>query len=725
MKVNVLGGGPAGLYASLLLKQAHPEWQIEIFERNPEGATYGWGVVFSDRTLTELRAADPTTYQQITDSFVLWDAIDVHTHGERIRCEGHTFAGIARRHLLDILQRRCAAIGVPVHYLTTIDDPDTLRDADLLIAADGVNSPVRAQYASAFQPRTEQGANRFIWFGTDKVYDAFTFLFIDSPHGLFQVHAYPFDGQTSTFIVECAEETWRRTGLTETDEAASVVFCEALFADHLAGHRLLSNRSHWLTFVTLKNARWSHENMVLLGDAAHTAHFSIGSGTKMAMEDAIALATACTQHADLPTALRLFALSRKPRVESIQRAAAESQRYFENVRRYRHFTPLQFAFNLLTRSGRITYDSLRQRDPHFVSDVERGFQTAARDAQGIAGKATPIVSPPAVFTSLALRGMVVPNRLVFAPIASHGATDGILDEPDARQLIEQACGGAGLVCTEAVAVSAEGRITPGDAALYTDDHAAAWARIADAVHRESSAKVCLLLNHAGRRGATRPRAAGLDRPLRAGSWPLIAASALPYTAANQTPRAMNCAEMGRVIADFVAAARRAVDADIDLLQLHMAHGYLLAGFLSPLTNRREGEYGGPLENRMRFPLAVLDAVRAVWPADKPLAVALSATDWATGGATPEDAATTARSLTEHGCDLITVYAGQTVINERPVYDFEAFAAQSDTIRNDACIPTLATAYTTTTGQANTLLAAGRADLCLFSPPHREKTRARP
>ncbi|MHB8645680.1 MAG: oxidoreductase [Thermomicrobiales bacterium] len=719
MKVRVLGGGPAGLYASLLLKQAHPAWEIALHERNPAGATYGWGVVFSDRTLSELREADPTTYREITDAFVLWEAIDIEVRDHRIHCEGHAFAGIARRHLLDILQRRCAALGVALHFDAPVADPNALRhDADLLIAADGVNSITRNQHSDTFRPHMEQGKTRFIWFGTDKLYDAFTFIFKESEYGLFQVHAYPFDATMGTFIVECAEETWQRAGLTETDEAASVAFCEALFADHLAGRHLYSNRSHWLQFVTLKNARWSHENIVLLGDAAHTAHFSIGSGTKLAMEDAIALATACERHADLPTALRVFALGRKPRVEAIQRAAAESQRYFEHVSRYRHFAPLPFAFNLLTRSGRITYDSLRQRDPSFIAAVERDFQTAARAANNDGQPDSPLVSPPAVFIPLRLRDMTLDNRLVFAPVSAYDATDGLPIERQHERLIAQARGGAGLVVTEPVAVTAEGRITPGDVGIYQPRHAEAWAHIVTRVHGTSPAKIALHLNHAGCRGSTRPRSEGLDKPLRDGTWSLLSASAIPYTAANQTPKMMDCDDMEQMRAAFVAAAEHGAAAGFDLLSLNMAHGYLLASFLSPLTNRREDEYGGVLENRLRFPLALFDAVRAVWPTEKPLAVAFSATDWAKGGNELAAAVAIAHALKKHGCDLIAVHAGQTTINAQPTYDYEAFASYSDVIRNEAGIPTLATAYTTTTGQANTLLAAGRADLCVFSPPDR-------
>jgi anthraniloyl-CoA monooxygenase len=706
MRVHVIGGGPAGLYAALLLKKSHPAWDIAVSERNPPGATYGWGVVFSDRTLTGLREADYRTYTEITDAFVLWEAIDVHTHGTLVRCDGHAFAGIGRRHLLRILQERCADLGVALHFETEVDPAET-PEADLVIAADGVNSRVRGLHASVFAPDAVEGRSRYIWFGTDKVYDSFTFVFHDSPHGLFQAHAYPFDAATSTFIVECTDDVWRRAGLDQADEAASVAFCEALFANHLGSYRLLSNRSLWLRFITLKTRRWSHGNIVLLGDAAHTAHFSIGSGTKLALEDAIALAQAFEASGDVPAALRAYELGRQPRVEATQRAAAESQRYFENVARYRHFAPRQFVFHLLTRSGRITYDNLRQRDPFFVDATDRWFRSSHTSA------APAVLAPPPAFTPLRLQAMTLPNRIVVEPAPAYSATDGLPDTPYIGRLRRGLSGGAGLVLTGPVAVAADARITPGDRGLYTPEQEDSWRRALDELRLAGPGCVGLTLSHAGRRGATRPRQHGLDRPLLTGGWPLQAPSPLPWGRSSQTPRAMDAADMERVRDEFVSATRRACAAGFDVLQLHFGHGYLLASFLSPLTNQRADAYGGSLEGRLRFPLAVLAAVRAAWPAEKPLAVALSASDWAHGGHDLADAVAIATALGEHGCDLITVLAGQTVPHERPDYAFETLAHYADVIRNDARIPTIATPYMVTSNPANTLLAGGRSDLCLL------------
>jgi anthraniloyl-CoA monooxygenase len=574
VKINVLGGGPAGLYAALLLKKNHPDWEIAVAERNPAGATYGWGVVFSDQTLTAFREADYKSYAEITESFVLWDAIDVHTGGQLIRCGGHVFAGLARRRLLSILQQRCAELGVGLRFQLEVDDLEQLREADLLIAADGVNSKIRARYADAFKPSLAEGGARYIWFGTDRLFDAFTFIFRANEHGLFQVHAYPFDGTTATFIVECSEEAWRRAGLHQADEVASLAYCEDLFADHLRGRRLMSNNSRWLHFVTLKNARWSHGNVVLLGDAAHTAHFSIGSGTKLAMEDSIALAQAFERHAAIPAALKEYEQARKPRVEALQQAAAESQRYFEHTSRYQHFEPLQLAFHLLTRSGRITYDNLKQRDPYFMSNVERWFadrrttnderRTTTNEGQdsrpmtderrtatderwtGDVRLTTPnpqlpttnygrLLAPPAMWTPLVLRGLTLPNRLILTPPLDDGAADGLLGEHQATQLIRRAQAGAGLVMTAPAAVSAVSRITSGCAGMYRPEHAAAWAQVLEQIREISAAKIGLQLVHAGRRGATRPRTHGLDLPLREGAWPLLAPSAVPFTPGSQTP----------------------------------------------------------------------------------------------------------------------------------------------------------------------------------------------
>ncbi|MCB0153686.1 MAG: FAD-dependent monooxygenase, partial [Anaerolineae bacterium] len=619
-KITTLGGGPAGLYASLLLKKANPALDITILERNPRGATYGWGVVFSDQTLNAFREADYKSYVDITDQFVIWDAIDTFYQGQHLRCGGHTFAGMARRKLLLILQERCEELGITCKFEVEINDLAQLPPADMIIAADGVNSLTRKTYADVFKPSLALGRAKFVWYGTHRVFDSFTFIFRENEHGLFQAHCYPFDGHTSTFIVECAEETWRRAGLDQMSEAESLAYCEKLFAPDLAGHGLLSNRSLWINFTTVKNKTWRHNNIVLLGDAAHTAHFSIGSGTKIAMEDAIALANAFEAHdGDLAATFKHYEAERRPRVELLQAAAAESQGYFENVNRYTQLDPLQFTFHMLTRSGRISYNNLSQRDPRFTDAVTRWF-AASQPAQPPT-EADLIIAPPPMFTPLTLRSLTLPNRVALTPVSPGSASDGLPGEAQQAQLLERAKGGVALVLTEPVAVSAEGRITPGDAGLYCADHLLAWRKIVAVVHAAGGAKIGLRLNHAGRRGATRPRRGGLDRPLRHGAWPLLAASALPYGPGSQTPKAMEQADLAAVREAFVQAAQLADEAGFDWLHLHLAHGYLLAGFISPLTNQRADEYGGSLENRLRFPLAVFEAVRAVWPQEKPLAVA--------------------------------------------------------------------------------------------------------
>jgi anthraniloyl-CoA monooxygenase len=757
VKVIILGGGPAGLYFALLLKKANPAHDITLIERNPASATYGWGVVFSDRTLASFREADPKTYKEITDSFVLWEAIDVYYRDEAIRIGGNIFAGMSRRVLLNILQNRCAELGVNLKFeiditdLTQITPLISSGEFDLMVAADGVNSLIRKTYAQIFKPDLDIGKSKFIWFGTTKVFDAFTFIFRENEHGLFQVHAYPFDGTTGTFIVECEEETWQRAGLAQASEADSIAYCEKLFAKDLGQARLLSNRSLWVNFITVKNKTWRHGNIVLLGDSAHTAHFSIGSGTKLAMEDAIALANVFEQHDDVETALNEYELERRPRVEALQEAARESRIYFENISRTLYLEPPQFTFHLMSRSGRITYDNLRQRDPHFVEAVDRWFASSplpspllkgggesplpvsGRGAEDVGDETRAnlsalepkrerlgeglLIAPPPLFNPFQLRNLTLSNRVVLSPNATYSASDGLPDDVYVARLHRRALGGAALVLTEPAAVSREARITPGDVGIYCDEHGAAWDRITDFIHANSSAKVTLKLNHAGRRGSTRPRSEGLDRPLRVGNWPLLSASALPYSAHSQVPRAMDRADMDQVCGDFVQATHLAHEAGFDMLQLHFGHGYLLASFISPLTNQRDDEYGGSLENRLRFPLELFDAVRAAWPEEKPLSVALTATDCVEGGFDLDEAVATAKLLKAQGCDIIEVLAGQTTLNANPAYGPGFLTPFSDWLHSKAGIATIVSGHLTTTDEVNTILAAGRADLCLMNPPH--------
>lgn len=711
MRVSIVGGGPGGLYAAILLKQRHPEWSITLLERNPRGATYGWGVVFSDRTQDALREADRVTADQITESFALWDAIDVELNGVLERCGGQGFAGIGRRRLLEILDTRCAELGVEQHYSRPVTGVSELDGFDLVIAADGVNSSVRRELADRFQPRIRLGEARYIWFGSDRTYDAFTFVFRQSEFGLFQAHAYPFDDHTSTFIVECRGETWAQTGLTEDDETASIAFCEELFAGHLAGSRLFSNHARWSCFPTLRTRRWTAGNVVLLGDAAHTAHFSIGSGTKLAMEDAIALADAFDRHDSVRAALRDYELARKPQVALLQDAAEESRDYFEHTARYIHRNPRQFAFHLLTRSGRISIDNLRTRDSQFVAGAERWFATPSAGAA-----VAPVVAPPPLFTPLALKAATFANRIAAVEQPGLVARDGLPGNEHAGHYADLARRAVGAIITAPIAVDADGRATLEDAGLYHPQAGPAWERITAAVHASSDAQVIGWLGHAGRRASTRPRRMGLDLPLVDGGWDILAPSAIPYHAFGPVPRAMSELDLGRVKAAFVAAAECAREACFDALMLDMAHGYLLSTFLSPLTNHRDDDYGGSCDNRIRFPLAVLDAVRDAWGSDRPLLVALNGSDRAAGGLTPEDAVQIALRLRTHGCDMLAVFAGQVIPDEQ--YDFgpNSLAQLSDLIRNEAGLPTVATGYAETSNLPNTLLLAGRADLCVCRFP---------
>jgi anthraniloyl-CoA monooxygenase len=720
MKIVILGGGPAGLYSGLLIKKANLSHDITIIERNAADVTYGWGVVFSDRTLASFQKADYKTYEQITDHFVIWDAIDVYYHGEKIHCGGHVIASISRKRLLNILQSRCYELGITLKFGCEINDLAELDGYDLLIVADGINSVVRKTYESSFKPSQEFGRARYIWLGSDKVLDAFTFVFRENEHGLFQVHAYPFSGTASTFIVECDEATWLNAGLDKAGDEQSLAYCQQLLAGNLNGAALLSNNSKWISFPTLKTQHWHHQRMVLIGDSAHTAHFSIGSGTKLAMEDAIALASSLEQHQDLETALNEYELERKPVVEVFQKAARESQAYFETLKRYLALDPVQFTFHLLTRSGRITYDDLRLRDPHFGDMVDRW--AAQKASLPPIGERPPedypqvMLAPPPMFTAMRLLNLTLPNRIVLLPLSSCSAQDGMPGEAYAGQMYGAALGGSGLILTEPIAISTEGRITPESACIYDTSHVEAWKRILEFIHARSPAKVGMQLNHAGRRGSTRPRAEGLDRPLRHDNWPLLSASRIPYTPHSQVPKEMNRADMDRVRNDFVQAAQKAHEAGFDLLQLHFAHGYLLASFISPLTNLRNDEYGGDLEHRMRFPLEVFDAVRAAWPQDRPISVAISATDCVKGGLDADDAVIVARMLKDHGCDIIAVVAGQTTVDSEPAYGRGFLTPFSDRIRNEAGIPTVVGGYLTTSDEVNTILAAGRADLCIMDPP---------
>jgi len=708
MKISIIGAGPGGLYFGILMKKLDPAHQIEVFERNPHDATFGWGVVFSEETLGALRDADYESYIDITDTFARWDAIEIYHRGTPVRSRGHAFSAISRKKLLALLQRRCRGLGVDLHFEHEVDDLQAFADSDLVVAADGVNSLFRSRHADVLRPSVSDRASKFVWFGTDLVFDAFTFIFKETEHGLFKAHAYPFDAELSTFIVECNDDVWERAGLDQLDEQETLRFCEELYADQLGGHRLLSNRSIWMSFANVSNQSWHDGNVVILGDAAHTAHYSIGSGTKLAMEDSIALTNGFVRHRDVESALVDYELERQPVVERFQEAANDSATYFENVRHYAGFDPIQFAFNLLTRSGRIGYANLSLRDPAFVRELDSWF---AADSDG-GGKRR--IAPPPMFARMPVGDRVIENRVVLSPPLSEGAREGIPTERRAEELLRAAGSGAGLVLTDAVAVSEAGRITPECPMLENERHAQGWAGIVERIHADAEALIGVQLNHAGRRGATRPRSLGADLPLDSEqSWPLLSASALAYVPNGQVPKEMDEDDIELVRAQFATAARNAVEAGFDLVELNLAHGYLLASFLSPLTNQREDRYGGSLENRIAFPLEVVETVRSVLDEEIPLAVRMPGSDWSRRGNGVKEAVLIAAALAEHGCRLIDITAGQTIADGRPEYGRSYLTGLADRVRSEAGVPTLVGGYITTADEVNTAVGAGRSDLCML------------
>ncbi len=693
------------------MKRADPGAQVAVYERNRPDDTFGWGVVFSDQTLGNIADADAPTYDSIERGFVHWDTIDVHYRGRTVSVGGQGFAGIARKRLLGILQERAEAVGVDLRFQTEIAGDAQFDGADLIVIADGANSLIRRAHAAAFGTSITPRRNRYIWLGTHRRFDAFTFAFEETPHGWFQIHAYRFDDDWSTVIVECTEDTWQAAGLESAGGDGSVAFCEQLFARYLDGHRLINNATHlanpWLRFPHVSNEHWYAGNRVLLGDAAHTAHFSIGSGTKLALEDAIGLANALTASDDVPAALEIYEPERRIEVLRLQNAARNSMDWFENVERYSALEPEQFAYSLVTRSQRIGHENLRVRDGHYVTGVESWI--AARSG-------APAETPP-MFTPFRLRDLTLANRIVVSPMAMYSATDGTPGDLHMVHLGARAQGGASLVFTEMTCVSPDGRISPGCAGMYKDEHVAAWTRIVGFVHDHTPAKIGLQLGHAGRKGSTQLGWDEPDEPLPAGNWPLIAPTALPYGHQNQLPREMTLRDMESVKAQFVAAAQMGAACGFDLLELHCAHGYLLSSFITPLSNERTDDYGGSLANRLRYPLEVFAAIRTVWPAERPMSVRISATDWVEGGITPEDAVEIARHFRAAGADLIDVSAGQTSRLAQPVYGRMFQTPFSDRIRNEIGIATMAVGNIFEPDHVNGIIASGRADLCALARPH--------
>ncbi len=739
MNIVCVGGGPAGLYFALLMKKQDPAHDITVVERNQPYDTFGWGVVFSDQTLGNLQAADAATAGEILGAFNHWDDIEVNIRGHKIRSGGHGFCGIGRKRLLNILQQRCEQLGVKLVFDTDVQGDEQFPDADLIIASDGLNSRIRSRYAGSYAPDIDLRKCRFVWLGTHKRFDAFTFAFEETPHGWFQAHAYQFDGDTSTFIVETPEEVWRRAGLDRMEKDESIAFCENLFGQYLDGHPLMSNAAHlrgsaqWIRFPRVVCRSWVHHNgrapVVLMGDAAHTAHFSIGSGTKLALEDAIELARcilrscqgrdsrglrqAQAERDSLAQALADYEAVRSVEVLRIQNAARNSTEWFENVARYVHLPPEQFAYSLLTRSQRISHENLRLRDRNYVEE----YEDWVAERSGI--HRSPAQQPvPPMFTPYQARSVTLKNRVVVSPMAQYSCIDGVPGDFHLVHLGARAMGGAAMVVAEMTCPTPDARITPGCPGLWSEQQRDAWQRIVAFIHANTDAKIAMQLGHAGAKGSTRVPWEGEDLPLEQGNWPLISASPQQYVdGVSDWSKAMTREDMNRVRLDFVRSTQLAAQAGFDWLELHCAHGYLLSSFISPLTNQRTDDYGGTLDNRLRYPLEVFRAVRAAWPDHLPMSVRISAHDWVEGGVTPSDAVEIAKAFKAAGADMIDCSSGQVSKRQAPVYGRMYQTPFADRIRNEAGIPTIAVGAISEADHVNSIIAAGRADLCAIARPH--------
>ena len=715
MKVTVIGGGPGGLYFALLAKKAWPRWDISVYERNRPDDTFGFGVVFSDQTLDSFKAYDLVTYERIRRRFAYWGDVDVVYKGQTLRSGGNGFCGCSRVALLNSLQDRGRELGVHMRFQREVQSLEEFPDSDLIVVADGINSRIREKYKEHFQPSVDLRPNKFTWLGSTRPLDAFKYFFRETPQGIVLAHCYQYEANRSTWVIEMNHETWSNFGLDKLDEQQMLPVLEQVFAEELDGHPLIANRSLWRNFPNITNRTWVKGNAVLVGDAKATAHFSIGSGTKLAMEDAIALYEAFRRHQDVKQALAVYDTARREEVEKTQHAANVSLAWFEHMKRYWGMEPEQFAFGVMSRSKQITWENLELRDEAFVRRVHRWFAHRVRKQ----GFDIDLENPPVpMFTPFRLRDMVVENRVVVSPMDQYSALDGVPGDWHFVHLGSRAIGGAGLLYVEMTCPSPEARISPADTGLWNEAQRDAFKRIVEFCHANSKAKICMQLGHSGRKGSTQLGWERMDYPLERGNWPVLSASPIAYyDGVSQVPKEMTRADMDKVVADFVRSTQYAEQAGFDMLELHMAHGYLLASFISPLTNQRRDQYGGPIEQRMRFPLEVFRACRAAWPERKPMSVRVSATDWAPGGLTGADLVVFTRALKDAGCDLIDVSTGQTVPHQRPVYGRMYQAPYADWVRNEVGIATMTVGAVTTPDQVNTLLAAGKCDLVALARPH--------
>jgi anthraniloyl-CoA monooxygenase len=716
MKVICLGGGPAALYFAISMKLRDPSHEVTVLERNRADDTFGWGVVLSDETLDNMAQNDEVSAKMIRDHFAYWDDIAVHHNGVKTVSTGHGFCGVGRKKMLLLLQERARQLGVELKFQTEVQSAaDYMDEYDLVVGADGLNSKTRTEFADHFKPDIDIRRNKFVWLGTTQKFDdAFTFIFEETEHGWVWAHAYQFDDDTATFIVECGPETFDKFKFGELNQQESIAVCQEIFKDHLDGHPLMTNANHirgsaWINFPRVLCEKWHYKNVVLLGDASATAHFSIGSGTKLALESAISLAQFLHTEPSMEDAFKKYQEDRRLDVLRLQSAARNSTEWFEQVERYLDLDPVQFNYSLLTRSQRISHENLRLRDPDWLQQAETWFQNQA-------GAKNTHRAP--MFAPFKLREMELKNRVVVSPMAQYKAKGGCPTDWHFSHYAERAKGGAGLVYVEMTCVSPEGRITPGCPGLYSPEHEAAWKRLNDFVHQETDAKLCCQIGHSGRKGSTQLGWEEMDAPLKEGNWPLLSASAIPWSPNNATPKAMDRADMDMVRDQFVASVEMANRAGFDMIELHAAHGYLISSFISPMSNKRDDEYGGSLENRMRYPLEVARAMRAAWPDQKPMSVRISANDWVgDDGVTPEEAVKIAKMFAAEGIDIIDVSAGQTSIEAKPVYGRMFQTPFSDRIRNDTGLKTMAVGNIYEPDHVNSILMAGRADLVCLARPH--------
>ena len=706
MKISVIGGGPGGLYFSILTKKAQPDCQIDVYERNKADDSFGFGVVFSDETLSEFLTKDPESYELIRSKFAYWDDLDVARDGEVVRITGNGFCGCSRKTLLELLQQRCREEGVNLHFETNIGDLSQLSDSDIIVASDGINSAIRDRFASDFGTKTELKKNRFVWMGSTRPLDAFTYFFRTTPYGTIVAHTYQYQEGMSTWIFECSDATWQNAGFSVTDEKDTIQKIESLFKEELQGHGLISNRSHWRQFPAITNDNWHKDNIVLLGDAKATAHYSIGSGTKLAMECAIALSEAVISNpGNVTAAFQQYEKMRRNRVEMIQYAANVSLDWFEHMDRHIEHDFMQFAFGVMTRSKKVTFENMALRDTTFTQKVLAEFNQKNNNT----------ANTPAAFTPFQLREMTLKNRIVMSPMGQYSAEDGLVSDWHLMHYGARATGGVGLILTEMTAVSQTGRITLGCAGIYTKEQVVAWKKITAFIHHNTAAKIGIQLGHSGRKGATKKPWEGATESIEK-PWELLSASPLAFNDKTAVPKEMTAQDMEQVITEFVQAAKNADEAGFDMIELQAHHGFLLASFLSPLTNIRQDEFGGSIENRLRFPLQVFEAIRKVFPAAKPMSVRISASDWATNGISEEDTIAIAEAFKNAGADIINVSTGNTVSGQKPQVGRMWQTPFSDTIRNTVHIPTITTGYIQDIDQINTILLNGRADLVALGRP---------